>query len=107
MYGGGGMAQHPPPPLWGQGAAQSLLGRACRMHGAPTPARPVGEVDGISHIDSLTDGIRDTWIQQLDVHVFRVTNHDLLSNVEGVRLAIQQAAVALPPNMLPQGEGES
>ncbi len=70
-------------------------------------ARVVGEVDGISHIDALTDGIRDTWIQQHGVHVFRVSNHDLLSNVEGMRLAIQQAAVALPPNTLPQGEGES
>ena len=67
----------------------------------------VGEVDGISHIDALTDGIRDTWIQQHGLRVFRVSNRDLLSSIEGVRLAIQQAAVALPPNTLPQGEGES
>jgi len=67
----------------------------------------VVEVDGISHIDSQTDARRDAWIQSQGIDVFRISNHDVLSNLEGVVVAIQQhAAPTPPPNPLPQVERE-
>jgi very-short-patch-repair endonuclease len=73
------------------------------------PLRLVVEVDGISHIDSRTDAKRDTWMKEQGVRVLRVTNLDVLGNLEGVVRAIQAAAVGLtpPPVPLPQGEGEN
>jgi very-short-patch-repair endonuclease len=71
------------------------------------PARLVVEIDGISHIDSPTDAARDAWMNEQGIRVFRVSNFDGLSNLEGVLLAIGAAVVATPPpNPLPQGEGE-
>ena len=70
-------------------------------------ARLVVEVDGISHIDSPTDAIRDVWIREQGIRVFRISNFDVLSNLEGVLVAIRQAAQPTPPPApLPQGEGE-
>ena len=70
-------------------------------------ARLVVELDGVSHIDSPTDALRDAWMMQQGIRVFRVSNFDVLSNLEGVLLAIAEAADATPPpNPLPQGEGE-
>jgi very-short-patch-repair endonuclease len=70
-------------------------------------ARLVVEVDGVSHIDAPGDAIRDAWIIDQGIRVFRVTNFDVVSNLEGVLIAIQQAASTPPPNPLPQGEGEA
>jgi UDP-N-acetylmuramoylalanine-D-glutamate ligase len=77
-------------------------------------ARIVVELDGISHVDSQTDETRDAWMQARGIRVLRFSNHEALSNTEGVCLAIEQAAgtppeVAAPPppNPLPQGEGGS
>jgi very-short-patch-repair endonuclease len=70
-------------------------------------ARLVVEVDGISHIDSRADVRRDTWMKNQGIDLFRISNHDVLSNLEGVVVAIQQrAAPTPPPGPLPQGEGE-
>jgi very-short-patch-repair endonuclease len=70
-------------------------------------ARLVVEVDGISHIDSPNDAIRDKWMTEQGIRAFRISNFDVLSNLEGVLLAIQQALQPTPPpNPLPQGEGE-
>jgi BirA family transcriptional regulator, biotin operon repressor / biotin---[acetyl-CoA-carboxylase] ligase len=70
-------------------------------------ARLVVEVDGISHIDAPNDAIRNTWMKEQGIRVFRVSNFDVLSNLEGVLIAIQQAVQPTPPpNPLPQGEGE-
>jgi very-short-patch-repair endonuclease len=70
-------------------------------------ARLVVEVDCISHIDSPTDANRDTWMKRQGIRVFRVSNFDVLSNLDGVLLAIKEAAVLTPPpSPLPQGEGE-
>jgi very-short-patch-repair endonuclease len=70
-------------------------------------ARLVVEVDGISHIDSPTDAIRDVWMTEQGIRVFRFANFDVLSNLDGVVLAIKEAAALTPPpNPLPQGEGE-
>jgi very-short-patch-repair endonuclease len=69
--------------------------------------RLVVEVDGISHIDSPNDAIRDAWMTEQGIRVFRISNSDVLSNLEGVLIAIEQAAKPTPPpNPLPQGEGE-
>jgi very-short-patch-repair endonuclease len=70
-------------------------------------ARFVVEVDGVSHIDAPGDVARDEWMEKQGIRIFRVTNFDVLSNLEGVLIAIQQAASTPPPNPLPQGEGES
>ena len=70
-------------------------------------ARLVVEVDGISHIDAPNDAIRDVWTIEQGIRVFRVSTFDVLSNLEGVLIAIQQAVQPTPPpNPLPQGEGE-
>jgi very-short-patch-repair endonuclease len=69
-------------------------------------ARLVVEVDGVSHIDAPADAVRDAWIKRQGMRVFRVTNFDVFSNLEGVLIAIEQAALSPPPNPLPQGEGE-
>jgi very-short-patch-repair endonuclease len=79
-------------------------------------AKLVVELDGVSHIDSQTDGARDAWMLSQGLRVLRFSNHEVLSNPEGVLLAMKQAALSAmpaqlqpppPPNPLPQGEGES
>jgi very-short-patch-repair endonuclease len=77
-------------------------------------AKLVVELDGVSHIDSQTDGARDAWMQARGIRVLRFANFDVLSNLEGVVLAIELAARETPPPNLgplrgpsPQGEGES
>ena len=68
----------------------------------------VVELDGVSHIDSVTDGARNAWMAAQGLRVLRFSNGDVLGNLEGVLISIQQAvAQPPPPNPLPQGEGES
>ena len=70
--------------------------------------RLVVEVDGVSHIDAAGDGVRDAWMARRDIRVVRFTNRDVLTNLEGVLMAIAQVAhTPPPPNPLPQGEGGS
>ena len=70
-------------------------------------AKLVIEVDGISHINSDSDSIRDAWMGQRGIRVVRVGNRDVLANLEGTLIAIRDiAAKPPPPNPLPQGEGE-
>jgi very-short-patch-repair endonuclease len=69
-------------------------------------ARLVIEVDGETHIDPGTDVRRDAWMESQGITVFRVTNQDVLRNLEGVVLAIQHLVASPPsPIPLPQGEG--
>ena len=71
-------------------------------------ARLVVEVDGISHIDAPGDAVRDAWMSEQGIRVFRISNLEVLNNLEGVVTAIQQAArLTPPPYPLPQGEGEA
>jgi very-short-patch-repair endonuclease len=66
------------------------------------------EVDGISHINSRSDAIRDAWMARQGIRVVRVANRDVLANLEGTLIAIDEiAALPPPPTPLPQGEGES
>jgi very-short-patch-repair endonuclease len=68
-------------------------------------ARLVVEVDGISHIDSPNDAIRDVWMNEQGIRVFRVSNFDVRSNLEGVLTAIQQAAQPTPSPRPPPARG--
>jgi very-short-patch-repair endonuclease len=70
-------------------------------------ARLVVEADGVTHIDPRTDERRDAWLKSQRYNLFRISNHDVLSNLGGVVVAIQErAAPTPPPNPLPQMEGE-
>jgi very-short-patch-repair endonuclease len=59
--------------------------------------RLVVELDGVSHIDSQTDDRRDAWMTNRGIRVRRFSNHDVLSNLEGVPIAIEQGAGVTPP----------
>jgi len=69
------------------------------------------EVDGDTH-DSVKDRLRDDRLASFGYTVFRVTNHDVMSNIDGVAEAIRLAISAQSPrwdsphpNPSPEGEG--
>jgi very-short-patch-repair endonuclease len=68
------------------------------------------EVDGDTH-DEAKDRLRDDVLAQFGFLVLRVTNHDVMSNAEGVLEAIRHAASGRSsrhsphPNPSPEGEG--
>ena len=68
------------------------------------------EVDGDTH-DEAKDRLRDDILAQFGFLVLRVTNHDVMANIEGVVAAIRDAAVGRSsrhtphPNPSPEGEG--
>ena len=75
------------------------------------PARSlIVEVDGDTH-DEAKDRLRDDVLGQFGFMVLRVTNHDVMSNAEGVLTAIAVAAADRGsrhnphPNPSPEGEG--
>ena len=75
------------------------------------PARSlIVEVDGDTH-DEAKDRLRDDVLGQFGFLVLRVTNHDVMSNAEGVLTAIAVAAAGRTsrhnphPNPSPEGEG--
>ena len=75
------------------------------------PARSlIVEVDGDTH-DEAKDRLRDDVLAEFGFLVLRVTNHDVMSNAEGVLTAINEAAAGRSsrhnphPNPSPEGEG--
>jgi very-short-patch-repair endonuclease len=76
------------------------------------PARSlIVEVDGDTH-DEAKDRLRDDILGERGFRVLRVTNHDVMSNIEGVADAISRAlslnvacAESPHPNPSPKGEG--
>ena len=58
-------------------------------------AKLVIELDGISHIASVSDDTRDAWMRGQGITVLRFSNYEALSNPEGVLLAIGQVAMDL------------
>ena len=69
------------------------------------------EVDGDTH-DAGKDRLRDARLADLGYVVFRVTNHDVMTNIDGVAEAIRLAISVQPPrwdrphpNPSPEGEG--
>ena len=62
--------------------------------------RPIIEVDGESHdFESriLYDGRRDAWFASRGYRVLRFTNRDVITNLEGVVIAISQALTSDSP----------
>jgi very-short-patch-repair endonuclease len=75
------------------------------------PARSlIVEVDGDTH-DETKDRLRDDVLAQFGFRVLRVTNFEVMSNIEGVLTAIGLAASGRTsrhnphPNPSPEGEG--
>jgi very-short-patch-repair endonuclease len=70
------------------------------------------EVDGDTH-DEAKDRLRDDVLAQFGFLVLRVTNHDVMTNAEGVLTMISHAATGRSsrhtphPNPSPEGEGLS
>jgi very-short-patch-repair endonuclease len=72
-------------------------------------AKLVIEVDGPTHDDPAADARRDDWFAGRGVQVLRVTNADVVGNVEGVvgQIAAVVAARQPPhPNTPPRGGRE-
>jgi very-short-patch-repair endonuclease len=68
-------------------------------------ARLVIELDGGQHSESVADRDRTRQIEQRGYRVLRFWNHDVLSNIDGVLVAIQNALTPTP-DPSPQGGGE-
>jgi very-short-patch-repair endonuclease len=69
------------------------------------------EVDGDTH-DEAKDRLRDDVLNERGFRVLRVTNHEVMSNMEGVTHAVASALNESPgrwdsphPNPSPEGEG--
>jgi len=71
----------------------------------------IAEVDGDTHLDPSADARRTAKLQAQGYHVFRVTNADVMGNLEGVARALLDRLESLPdrraphPNPSPEGEG--
>ncbi|SDC35664.1 Very-short-patch-repair endonuclease [Sphingomonas sp. YR710] len=71
----------------------------------------VVEVDGDTHADPVAEARRDAALRSHGFTVFRVTNADVMGNIEGVWLQLRDMLRALPdrraphPNPSPEGEG--
>ena len=68
------------------------------------------EVDGGQHADHFdSDAIRTRWLEAKGFCVMRFWNNEVLSNIEGVKLAIWNYLLKLQPPSRPspcQGEGD-
>ena len=72
----------------------------------------VVEVDGHTHTDPVADARREARLRELGFQVLRVTNTDVMGNLEGVLELILLTLTALPdrwnrpqPDPSPEGEG--
>ena len=54
-------------------------------------ANLIVEVDGGQHAESEHDAVRTEWLQECGCRVIRFWNNDVLTNTEGVLLAILEA----------------
>jgi len=70
------------------------------------------EVDGDTHIDPAADARRDEALGIAGYRVARVTNSDVMTNVDGVLTLVLETLMSLPdrrdiphPNPSPSGEG--
>jgi very-short-patch-repair endonuclease len=89
---------------------QSVVGRFIADFLCPQKALIV-DVDGDTH-DDAKDRLRDDWLGQEGYRVVRVTNDDVMRNMDGVLTLIAQMLAAAPdrwnnphPNPSPEGEG--
>lgn len=71
------------------------------------PAKLIVEVDGDTH-DEDSDRARDTALAEMGYRVIHVTNHDVMSNMDGTLQCINEALHQIDsphPNPPPEGEG--
>ena len=89
---------------------QAVIGNAIADFLCPRKGLVV-EIDGHTHVDLATDTRRAERLVALGYHVFRVTNDDVMRNLEGVGRALLDCLDSLPdrrtphPNPSPEGEG--
>ena len=89
---------------------QAVIGIAIADFLCPSKGLIV-EVDGNTHTDPAKDARRTARLETLGYHVVRVTNDDVMRNIEGVCEMLLRALEALParrpphPNPSPEGEG--
>ena len=72
----------------------------------------VVEVDGHTHADPAKDAWRDTKLNEMGFRVFRVSNSEIMHNLEGVCEGLLALLAEMPdryerphPNPSPEGEG--
>lgn len=64
------------------------------------------EVDGDTHNDEARDERRTAWLATQGYRVVRVSNDDVMRNLEGVMQFIGEALAAAPlPTLSPEGRG--
>ena len=91
---------------------QAVIGNAIADFLCPRKALVV-EIDGHTHVDQSADARRTDQLERLGYHVFRITNDDVMCNLEGVGRALLDCLESLPdrrtphPNPSPEGEGLS
>jgi len=89
---------------------QEVIGNAIADFFCPRKGLVV-EVDGETHTDPAADECRTARLEAMGFHVVRVTNVDVMRNLEGVRQLLLETLHALPdrrtphPNPSPEGEG--
>ncbi|MBU2016485.1 MAG: endonuclease domain-containing protein, partial [Alphaproteobacteria bacterium] len=74
---------------------QAVIGNAIVDFLCPRKALVV-EIDGHTHVDQSADARRTDQLERLGYHVFRVTNDDVMCNLEGVRRALLDCLESLP-----------
>jgi very-short-patch-repair endonuclease len=85
---------------------QDVVGHYIADFACPS-AKLIVEIDGDTH-DAAKDRIRDDTLAEFGFRVVRVTNADVLHNMEGVLTCISEAlrqASKPHPNPSPEGEG--
>ncbi len=89
---------------------QAVIGTAIADFLCPAKGLIV-EIDGDTHTDPVKDARRTERLEALGFHVVRVTNNDVMRNIEGVCDMLLHELEALPvrrpphPNPSPEGEG--
>ena len=68
-------------------------------------ARLVIEVDGVSHIDAAGDAVRDTWMARHGIRVLRISNRDVLRNLEGMWCCDWRTCANAPSPQPPPARG--
>jgi very-short-patch-repair endonuclease len=86
---------------------QEVIGRAIVDFYCPA-AKLCVEVDGETHADRARDVRRDAYLSRFGLAVLHVTNHDVMTNKDGVLQVILRALKSADrphPNPSPEGEG--
>ncbi len=117
------MRKNPTEPemrVWRIVSASQMSGRKFRRQAVIPPfiadflcpaERLIVEIDGDTH-DQAKDRLRDDLLAERGYRTVRVTNHDVMTNIQGVSYAIASALGAASgyaanphPNPSPEGEG--